>query len=1836
MTKRWLIVVTAILTIVATLLWRSGQTPTTPPITNAAATNQLTLDTLLLEYPHGPMASQATLLYRFNQAVIPPATIGKAADSVFSSVPAGLFSGIWLDEKTLQLTPKGALASGQSIAITLHGQPLSDMGVVQHVTDFQSAITVSQQRLSITEQGFAINNDEVSYSLQVDTDEDVSKAQLLQLLVLDESTVKTATLEATQVAARRWNLVVRGLTKGPGSFRLRWKHQLQDRQFVAERVLPLPMPDELSVLSTRFSDHDGQRFEIRFSQPLASQDLAGLVKLNDEPARARINGNELQLFPANKLSGKVRVWLAATLKAADGRQLGSAYQHELQVSALLPAIKFLGNGQIMPRGERLLIPIEATNISAVQLRVFQIFPDNIPQFLQSSDDNWQSWRTDEVGRYLSQRTIALKGAVRDTTTTYQLDVTELMGNYRGSIFRLEARLQPEHSLYPCDVPLQNDPLVPLQRLNYEGYYKESDIPERLWAFYRSRGDYEWSERDNPCKSAFYNANREISKTIIASNIGLIAKAGKDGVLHVFSTALDIGKPLADVSITAYNYQQQVIGRAQTDASGMATIKPEGESFFLKAEKAGDTGYVKVVGNNALPTNQFDSGGVSSQHGVNAFFYAERNVWRPGDTIYLNLIVQDKAAQIPPDFPVTVDLFSPQGQKVSSLTARPVGAGFYRFDLATAVDATTGNYTAVAKIADTYVDTLLKVENILPNRLKLDLALPPLLSSDATPLTLQSSWLSGANAQGLQADVEVKLSAGSTEFDGLQHFHFDDARRPFDAQKTMAWQGRLGPTGNASFILKPELNTTAPGALRALFIMRVFEPSGQFSTQFKQTTLHPYQHYIGLSIPTEYEQSPLADDGTMAISLVRVDATGRKQPASAIELSLHKLSWRWWWDESEQSSRYTSDADSNEVSKVMLTTDASGFASFTLDAKNYDHGRYRIVACDRTNNGHCTSRIVYIGWGWQEQQGRDSATRLGITADKDSYQVGDTARINLPAATARQVLLTLENGSQVLDKRWYSLAPGQNSLDIRLDKRMVPNVYAHVSQLLPHANRPSDLPLRSYGLVNLSVTDPASELQPVLEMPSDVKPESQLTIKVKEQHGQAMTYTLALVDEGLLGITDFKTPDPHAAFFRREALGVRSWDLFDQVVGAYASDLSRLLAVGGSELIAKRDNKRLQRFKPLVHTIGPLTLAAGQTAQHQISLPPYVGAARVMLIAGNGYAYGRTEGAISIRQDLDLLTTAPRLVGPGDEFSVPVTVFWQGKTATDVNVSVNASNALELIKASATAHFNGPGEQTVQLKIKALEQTGTATLTVQATAGALHAKEQLHLPLRAPTATEQRIISQWLQPSAEWKPNAERFGIAGSNQQWFNIHRLQNFDLTSYLLHLSDYPHSCVEQSTSRVLPLLFAGRYQAVTSDQQADMTTAIKQQLQALAKYQQPAGRFAYWRDSTYYVDWADVYAGYFMVKAKRQGYAMAEPTYSNWLNYHKTQANQFDSRDLDLQIVQAMRLWVLAMADTPDQGAMNRLRDAIKTDTTRPLARWLLALAYVDIGQLAAARELADATSLQAQQQAQSIFAQPAVQSAIRLQTLFALGLQDNALSSAQTLLLNQDIRSEATLGQALTAQILSEQLSQAHASEPVTRKVQLVTSGTPLDIEVSHAGYSLALPTYQAKQFAVRNTGNSPLYVSLLQQGIPAAGTEQPSSQGLTLSSAFTDLQGQPIDIHSIQQGADIIAWLTIENTTAEPISHIAVSQLFAAGFELRSALLAQESQSSAVSHQTSGDDRLYTYVDLGAHGSATGKLVLKATLNATYAGRFYLPGWTAQSMYVPSIRGALAGTWLEISP
>jgi uncharacterized protein YfaS (alpha-2-macroglobulin family) len=1828
----------------------------------------------LVQYTQGWVGAEQVLVLRFSHPVVDAADLNKPLNGVVQIEPAQDVVAVFTAPDTMEVRHPERFPAGANLEMVLDAGKLKD--VPAELPPLRWTVQVLEQGLSLRELGLLAQPDErhimwLEGRLETsDAADDAAVEKVLQATQGDDA----RPIVWKHVDARQHQFTVHGIerTAAPGTLRITWDATPLGVDSKGERVVQIPALQVFKLTSMQAAPVSDPHVELRFSEPLdATANLDGAVTIDGRNARLQVDGNILRAYSDARLRGTITVHVAQVIRSAEGATLIEAVDRELEFAAELPAVRFAEKGHILPDAGRVTIPFEAVAVKAVHVRAFEVYADNIGQYLQdqgidySEDQYLSDYRHHAVGRYLWQKTITLPTVPMAGWERFDLDVDELIRNKKGSLIRLDLQILPQDSAYACDTAPATIQEKPLEKRSYDGDFDDGEsVPWQLRRYYESAGYYEWNQRNNPCHAAYYesSANTEVSQMFFASSIGLLAKQGADQQLHVLATDLRSAKAIAGTTITAFNYQQQRIGSGITDQGGLVTLAVEGVPYTVKAEQAGDTAWLKVPRNEALPTSQFDTGGTEPQAGLKGFLYGERDIWRPGDAIFLTFILQDRNDRLPADYPVTLEFFDPKGNKQRSITNTMPVNGFYAFELGTGESAPTGNWRAIVKIGDQYFDRIVKVENIAPNHLRMDLDLPDEgLRFDAMPrkTALTAQWLNGATAAALKADVQVRLAASPTTFEGFEGFRFDDVARSYTQEPETVFEGALDDNGRAEFDLSIAPSEPPPGVLSAVFTQRVFEPGGQFSTQYRRTAFYPFATWIGLHAPAGDANwhGALDKDAKHTFDLLSIDTMRKPVSGRHLDVTLYRIEWRWWWDEDgEDFARYVSDQVHRPVQTQSLTTDGEGRATWTMDGAALDWGRYLVRVCDADESGarqHCTSQDIYLGWGYGSGAGRDAATRMSIAADRDGYQVGDTASIQLPPGPDREVLVSVENGDRVLTRYWQSVKAGADNFTLAVTADMAPNVYVYVAQLQPHQGRDNDLPIRQYGIVPLLVTDPDTHLAPVLDLPGKVRPETVLSVKVAEQKGRAMTYTLAVVDEGLLGITDYHVPDPHESFYRREALGVRTWDLFDQVVGAYGAELNRLLALGGSDVLPKRDSNRERRFPPVVKVLGPFTLAAGTTATYDVQLPPYMGAVRVMVVAGDARAYGSAEQTVTVTQPLNVLATLPRVLGPGEELDVPVTVFVAEGLRGNAHVTLQPDAIATVLQDSADAPFDEDGEKTARLRIKVNEQTGMATFKVAASLGTEQASETLHVPVRSANLPETRVERHLLAPGETWEPRSEPFGLIGTNSSVLTVSRAPDIDLDRRLDYLLRYPHGCIEQTVSAVFPQLYLPLLVDLDAKQAEALQDHVNTAIARLASFQTESGGFAYWPYEDAVAPWASDYAGHFLLEARRNGYAVPEALLDKWLTYQQKHIRAFHDTEGQHVSGQAYGLYTLALANKADTGAMNRLRDTVSREPpgTLTVARWMLALAYAESGLSDVAGELLSAAG------------------EVALPTEFdpwyyASSLRDNSI----LLLLHHRLGRDApawTLGERLAKDLSKDHRYDTHATAwallalaqtfgdaPVKESRFAVRETAGVDwqsLVTPRVVYHQALEEYKAKEYGVRNDSDVPLHVTLTQRGTPGNAEETTTQNVLALSVIFTDTAGGPLAVHSLPQGEDFVAEVTVHNSGNRPLDNLALSQVVPSGWQIRNARLEGAEENAALEYQDLRDDRVQSYFELNAAGrnrlpwwwedperSRSDTITLKLVLNASFAGRFYLPGWRVEAMYEPEVLASVAGQWVEVVP
>ncbi|MEO4876692.1 alpha-2-macroglobulin family protein, partial [Bacteroides thetaiotaomicron] len=1097
--------------------------------------------------------------------------------------------------------------------------------------------------------------------------------------------------------------------------------------------------------------------EIIFSDPVSNtQDLKGLIDVPEVSSSIfQIKENKVFVYFETGKLNKLTLNIHEGIRNSQDKPLGTSHSISFSELNLKPQVEMATSAAILPDSKSLIIPFRAVNLYAVDLSVIRIFENNVLMFMQNNSLSSAN-ELRRSGRLVYKKTLWLaKDSSKDVHRweDYSIDLAGLIHQEPGAIYRVILSFRQEYSAYPCggseNKEMQfadNKSSDNLTKVSGETLSEDDeavwDTPETYYYYNGSVpmdwSQYRWTERDNPCHPSYYmNSDRIAACNILASNLGMIVKRNSLNKLWIAVNNILDTKPVAKAQVTIYNFQLQPIGKGETNGEGLVEITPKGVPFIAVAEADKQKAYVRVVDGEEQSVSRFDVGGKDIQKGLKGFIYGERGVWRPGDTLHISFMLEDREKRIPDKHPVALEIYNPRGQFYTKMISTQGTNGFYTFAVPTQADDPTGLWNAYVKVGGTAFHKSLRIETIKPNRLKITLALPTILQASSkdvyAPLT--SSWLTGATASRLKAKVEMSLSKVNTQFKNYGQYLFNNPATDFTTVRADVFNGVLDAEGRAGVNIQLPVATGAPGMLNATLTTRVFEPGGDASIYSQTVPFSPFTSYVGINL-NQPKGKYIETDKDHVFDIVTVNDQGQPVNRSNLEYKIYRISWSWWWENGEESfGTYINNSSITPVASGNLQT-TGGKASFKFRINYPDWGRYLVYVKDR-ESGHATGGTVYIDW--PDWRGRSNKTdpsgikMLAFSLDKDSYEIGETATAIIPAAAGGRALVSLENGSTVLQQQWLEVSDqGDTKLTFKITPEMAPNVYLHISLLQPHAQTVNDLPIRMYGIAPVFVTNRQTILQPQIKMPEVLRPETDFNVTVSEKSGKPMTYTLAIVDDGLLDLTNFKTPDPWNEFYAREALGIRTWDMYDDVLGASGGRYSSLFSTGGDASLKPADAKA-NRFKPVVKFIGPFYLAKGKQQTHTLKLPMYVGSVRAMVVAGQDGAYGNAEKTAFVRTPLMLLSTLPRVLSTQEEITVPVNVFAMENQVKNVTVSLEASGAGVQITGNRqqSLTFDQPGDQLAYFTLKTGSKTGKATIHLTASGNGQQTKETIEIEVRNP-------------------------------------------------------------------------------------------------------------------------------------------------------------------------------------------------------------------------------------------------------------------------------------------------------------------------------------------------------------------------------------------------------------------------------------------------------------------------------------------------------------------------
>ena len=1661
--------------------------------------------------------------------------------------------------------------------------------------------------------------DEVQYDVKVFFTQPVEEDEALK--IFNPDFVKQYGVTSNYLGDRRYNFQLNNIKRG-------------NRNTTIEMVLdgkPLKSKSKVSRELTVFAKNEFKAVDIKvdkenssatviFTQPIKQTNIDGFVEVTPQMGyRTEIVGNKIVFYldKSNVSSSDLRnvaLKIGGGIKDLDGNSLRESQTFTFDFTELKPKVKWTEKGVIVPEVGDAVVYFDAVCLNSVVVRFVRIFDDNILSFFQDNDLD-EEYGVRRVGRLEKKVTISLDNPDPQQWKTFPIVLSDYVDVKAGDMYQLILDFGPADYAFATEES---------KKLTLE----DEAIEAKYWdgqSYDFKREDYDGNWND-PLTATYYNYV-EVKKNILVTDLAVTAKMGADDAIDVFVFQISDAKPAAGTEVSAYNYQRQLITTGRTDSKGHVHLDCANRPAFVVAkDKKGGQSFIKTNNGEALSYSKFDIGGETIEKGVAAFAYTNRGVWRPGDELQLNLMLSDLDSKLPADYPVVMEIFDASNRLYSRQSNNSPVGGIYTYCVQTSPNDETGLWRASFKVGNSVINKYLRVETVKPNRLEIKFETPEVISlSNPSNARLNAKWLNGLTASGLKAEIDVRVRQGKTSFKGFPTYTFGNDSESSYSDELSLFNGPLDGQGNASISFEPLKNLSADQMINATFVMKVFEPGGDFSIASSTAMLSPYERYVGVEMPATESKygSYYFTNRNWKFPIAVVKENGELARSTvALEYQLYKLDGYWWWSSEDAYTlqKYIRGTYKRPEMNGVLTCN-NGKTELQINVPDEKWGLYLLVVNDQVG-GNTFAKVMRFDWDYatiHSTGSSDGPAQLAMSSTKESYKVGENIIVNFPSNEKARALVTVESNDKILQSMVLDNLGTEGQVEFKATEEMIPNVYVYVSLLQPR-DAGNDLPLRMYGIVPVKVEDSNLQLKPVLNVPETSNTKKKIQVTVTEENAKAMIYTLAIVDEGILGLTNYKTPNPYDYFNAKQSLKVRTWDNYKYVIDAFSGELGTVYAVGGDGFL----NQELtldKRFKAYAVTLGPFELKAGKGSvnTHEFEVPQCSGALRFMVVAkGQGKSFGAAEKEMKVIDPITLYASAPRVTAPGDEMTLKVQVLAPTMKGKDLNVTVNNKNLTAIDQVPSSVKVDNNGEAMVVMKVKVPETLGNAVMDVKVSGGGYDAQTTTEIPIRMPYAEKRTTYTKEIAPKATEVINFDVQGLAGTQEGNVTVASLIPVDLYSRLNYLTTYPYGCLEQVVSAAFPQLYINHFIQQTEEAENKTRDAIQNGIASLKSYQKTDFSLTNWVGGNYVDPWTEIYALHFLVEAKNQGFDVPMYLLDGMMGHQADIAKAWKMNPDFKQgeTIQAYRLFVLALGGAPEMGALNRFKE-LKMNYS--LSSMLTAATYAQVGKKNMVPQF-----------------WPAINAGEKMSdyiSSFGSATRDLAFMTYSEMLCGKDEKSIQghvndlceilnngrwldTQSTAFALFVLGKYAEKVGATNsPISASVKANGEERTLNTNMGSAGFAIT-PKVGDNKVEVTNNSDQKLTAKVYAKTAVAEYETAESGNFIKMKVDYFDKNGAVLNPASLPMGTDFFVEITVENPSDYRVTELALSYYLASGWEIvNDRMVDGGSESQAAKHMDIRDDRAYFFFDLYGKSKKTFKL----RLNATYEGSFMLPAVRCEDMY-----------------
>ncbi|MEP6863149.1 MAG: MG2 domain-containing protein, partial [Deltaproteobacteria bacterium] len=1511
--------------------------------------------------------------------------------------------------------------------------------------------------------------------------------------------------------------------------------------------------------------------------------------------------------------------------SVDGGMLLAPFAKSFSVAARKPQISFEGTGRYLPRTAWTNLGIKHLNVDAVNLVVREVPPENLIFWMSNDYSDTADERTSNV---ILKKTIPLEGDPDAQASTW-LDVGSLLPATSRGI--LEMKLVATGTQATARLLLTNLSLVA----------KKTSQPGKPWNQ----------------KVQVWALDMDTANTLNGVDVSLVRKSGK------------------------------VVARCSTDGGKGCTLDTNGdndpdqsEPFALIARKGDDLTYLRYSDLKADVAESNTSGTpFVADSPYRAAMYSDRGVYRPGETAHVTAIIRDAKDKAPAQLPIDVQVVDPRAKVVKKLVLKTNAAGMINVDQQLPAFADTGHWRVGLSVADKPLAAYdVQVEEFVPERMKVTAApkKPNLLIGDQIAIDVTAQYLFGGTAAA--SGVELACSAEPAKFSPTENADLTYGIEPKGKAVNMGepTKDQLGPTGATTVECPGEDKTTFTQTSQITATASVLEAgSGRATVKSTTVTLHPEKYYLG--VKTKAHQARAGEPFTVEGMVVDWNGKLVANAINGIDIELIHLEadYGYSYDEDNGEGRYDRWMRKVPEGKQHATVQGGKF-TFAVTPGEADIGY--IV---RVKAGKAKTELMLEGtypydyyYGYGENSSVDRTprpakpTQLQPQLAKE-IEVGKPVDVKVLTPYAGKILWTIET-DHVIAAEWKDVTRGEAKWSFTLPE-FAPNVYISAFVVKdPHLeSKDAFMPDRAFGIASARVLPVEYTQSLEIEVPKDVRSSSPLTVKLDAGPIQGPAFaTVAVVDEGVLSLTSFKTPDPLTVLFAKRALGVETfetigWTMLHNPAGASSK------TGGGDGGMADAEQGaygkgRVQPVKPVALWSGVVPVGADGKITIPFQIPSYRGQVRVMAVVTTPTRVGRAEADVTVKDPIVVQVTFPRFVTQGDEIQIPVFITNLSGGKLDIQVKLD-SQELAVVglarpkvspvpfafagKDTGTIKLENGKNDTLVFQARAQMPVGGAKLRVVATAGGITEKDEVDVPF-LPAGPKDHAIQKikvtpgpldlTKQPALKnWMPTSEKTTF------WLTSNPFgESFAHLGYLIH---YPYGCIEQTTSSTRPLLYIGSLVEQVDPQLAELKLEdmVLAGINRVFSMETPSGGFGYWPGATEPLEWATAYATDFLLDAKKAGYAVPEDRLKEVLGWIDARVTAYERGEkiahepwnhYDEQS-EAYLQYVLARANRGKKARIQALINAFPKDAKGEEAEdlYLLKAALYLSGDRRYVADLkaVDSSPIATERINSWSFYSDRRRRGFQLSVFFELFGADPA---AQTLAerVAETLASEPSWGYYNTQELVwgvtglgkwvGATASHALADGKLTADGTVITP-RPTKQKSNDKTWSL-LRASEYKQLTLDLPQSATgMWLVISSDGVRPGSDYKTGGNGMAVSRTFKTLDSTEVDLSkgTVHLGDLVFVEVEIENTSGATIQNIALVDRLPAGFEIENPRLGRTTKPDWVKDEDQWttdfmnmrDDRIEAFGTLPPHTSK--KLVY--TVRAVTAGKYTLPPIEAEAMY-----------------